>query len=102
METREMSSILDSGEFIEASTDIFAMIDIADSKILSRKYRRKCQSFHTFINKIFENEIGKSIEDEIEATLIKEYGLEHYEKWLEDKPTDRLPVKLTVSFDYGW
>ena len=51
METREMSSILDSGEFIEASTDIFAMIDIADSKTLSRKYRRKRQSFHTVINK---------------------------------------------------
>ena len=33
---------------------------------------------------------------------IEEYGLEHYKKCLEDKPTDRLPVKLTVSFDYGW
>ena len=78
------------------------MMDITGSKSLSRKYRRKRQSFHTVIHKIFINEMEKSIEDEIEATIIKESGLDHYEKWLEDEPTERLSVKLTVSFDYGW
>ena len=97
-----MSSILDYGGTIEASGDIFAMVDLAGSKALSRKYRRKHIKFHKIIYKISKSEMEKSMEDEIEATIITEYGIEFYQKWIKEDGSKSMAIKLTVSFDFGW
>ena len=99
---KKMLTVLNSGGGISSTGDIFDVMEIGKSSTFVRKYRRKRESLHTIVNQIAIEEIEKAMEDEIEATLICEYGVEYYLRWKDLNGDERIPAKLCVGFDFGW
>ena len=97
-----MIGVLCSGGGIKETGNLFSMMDIEYSKPFVRRYRRWRDNLPTIINQIASKDIENTLRDEIDAAIICEQGLEFYLRWIETDIEKYDPVKVTISFDFGW
>ena len=97
--TGKIISVLCSGGVIKETGDLFAMINIEQSRALARSYSRKRGNLYHIISNIAKEDILNSLKT-IEAIIICENGLEYYLELLAKNEDKRDPVKFTTSFHF--
>ena len=100
-EKAKIIGLMCTGGGIKETGDFLAIMNLDNSDNFTRRYRRKRMDLYEIINNITYEEIAIAMQDEIEATLISENGLEYYLDWVAKNEDTRDKVELTISFDFG-